>query len=132
MDRRPVSLGQLRSFGYIMALVFGALGVLYYVKANEVWIPFALVSGVLCLSALFARRLLEPFYRGWMAFGAVLAWINTRIVLGVVFYVIITPIALVIRVMRKDLLDERIDRNKESYWKRRTEAPSPESMERQF
>jgi hypothetical protein len=115
-----------------MAMMLGALGILYYSKAHGLWVPFAMASGFFCVCAFFATQLLGPLYKGWMAFGAVFAWINTRIILGAIFYVIVSPVAIGIRLLGKDLLDEKIDRNRASYWKRRTKRNIPESMERQF
>lgn len=62
------------------------------------------IGGVLVFSGLVAPRLLSPVHRGWMALGHVMGWINTRIILSVFFCAILTPMALVARLVGKDFM----------------------------
>ena len=68
-----------------------------------------------------------------MKFAHVLGWINTRLLLGLFFYLVMTPVALVLRLAGKDLLQQRLDRSAKSYWVKREPAPTdPERYERLF
>ncbi len=88
---------------------------------------FFLVTG------LFGYPVLRPLYLGWMKFAFVLGWLNTRLLLGVFFYLVITPTGLLLRILRKDLLDQRVDRSAKSYWKLREVKPfDPKQCERLF
>ncbi len=79
-----------------------------------------------------APRTLGPVERAWLAVGAVLAWVNTRIILTLLFYVVVTPVALVMRLFR-DPLERRLDRDSASYWVRRPAAViDPKRYEQQF
>lgn len=70
-------------------------------------------ASVLLLCALFAAPLLQPVYRGWMRFGEVLGWLNTRILLTLVFFLVVTPTALVMRLFGRSPMAAR---KRDSYW----------------
>ena len=61
-------------------------------------------------------KFFKPIYDLWMKFAAVLAWINTRLILIVMFYLVITPIGLIMRLFGMDYLSLKIEKDKESYW----------------
>ena len=72
-------------------------------------------------------------FKGWMAFANVLAWVNTRILLVLFFFVVITPVAVVMRLFGKDLLSQRLEPGTETYWKPKAQSPlDPQSYLRQF
>jgi hypothetical protein len=87
---------------------------------------FFLVTG------LVGYPVLRPVYIGWMKFAFVLGWMNTRLLLGLFFYLILTPVGLVMRAFGKDIIDKKFDRQARSYWKKRTTPFDPATMERQF
>jgi hypothetical protein len=98
-----VDRSQLRSFGLIVGGIFSAIGLWpAVVRGGEVR-PWAVGLGlVLILPALVAPRVLAHPYRAWMALGAALGWVNTRIVLGLIFFGLITPMGFVLRKTRRD------------------------------
>ncbi len=55
----------------------------------------------------------------WMKLAFVLSWINTRLILCLMFYLIFTPIGLILKLLRKDLLELKIDKAGETYWKKK-------------
>ena len=124
---------EVRKFG----LLFGAIGIAVTIylawTGNQYW-PWAIgFAGFFVLSGLFAPGVLRPVYVAWMRLAFVLGWINTRILLSLFFYLVMTPIGLLLRMMGKDLLDERIDREAHSYWVRRDAPPfDPEQYRRLF
>ena len=78
-----------------------------------VWLALAGIAAILLLGALIAPRLLHPVYRAWMRLGEALGWLNTRILLSLVFFLVVTPIGLVLRLFGRSPLDTR---PRESYW----------------
>ncbi len=72
------------------------------------------------------RRILGPVYRAWMKLAHVLAWINTRILLGVIYFVFLMPIRGVMRLFGRDPLTRRPDPKRATYWVER----SPEERQR--
>ncbi|NUO82084.1 hypothetical protein HUU05_18590 [candidate division KSB1 bacterium] len=72
-------------------------------------------------------------YRGWMALAVAMGFVMTRVILTVLFYGMFTPIALVMKLLRKDPLHERFDKQAETYWvKREPHTYEPQSSERMF
>ena len=61
--------------------------------------------------------ILKSAYTFWMKLSFIIAWINTRLILIIIFYLIITPIGFAMRLFGVDLLDRKIDKNRLSYWK---------------
>ena len=93
--KEEITPKQLRSFGLMVGGIFGAIALWPLVVRGEDIRLWALLLAV-CLivpAAVFPLSLAWP-YKGWMLIGLVLAWINTRIILGVVFYLVVTPIGL--------------------------------------
>jgi hypothetical protein len=95
------SVPALRRFGLLVGGVFLALlvGVLPLIKHHPrplwPWFP----GGLLCAVALVAPRSLTGFYRRWMQLASALGWLNTRLLLTVVFFVVVTPIGLILRAL---------------------------------
>jgi Saxitoxin biosynthesis operon protein SxtJ len=129
---RTYDVRQLRHFGYLVGGIFGMIGLwplLWRQENPRLW-ALAL-AGILVVPALAAPRALAPVYRVWMALGEVLAWINTRIILGVVFYGVVTPIGLAMRLVGHDPMRRRFEQAGESYRIRCVPRP-PTHMTRQF
>jgi len=93
----------------------------------------SIISVIFFILGLLMPVLLKPIYIFWMRLVLVLSWINTRLILLIILYLIFTPIGLVMRLFGIDLLDRRIQRNKESYWKKKDKRDfNPLDYERQF
>ena len=102
---------ELRKFGLVFAgmfiLIFGLLLPWIWDKSSPMW-PW-IVAAVFVATALLVPMALGPVYRLWMKIGHVLGWINTRIILGIMFFLIFAPVALLLRLLRKDMLKQRLD-----------------------
>jgi hypothetical protein len=89
------------------------------------------VGGLLIFLGGILPRALAPIHKGWMWIGHILGWINTRILLGIVFYGLITPIGMVFRLMGKDTMRQAISDQSPTY--RVARQPRPRShMKHQF
>ena len=123
-DRINTSPREIQKFGITFAVLGAVAAAVMIYKGNPHW-PWAVGAGFLFLLAgLFARPALRPVYVGWMKFAFVLGWINTRLLLGVFFYLVLTPAGLLARAFGKDLLDLKINRSSLTYWKKRDAAPA--------
>lgn len=125
-----MSFKQERQFGYLFAAVFTIIAFwpLWPLRApNPYWLGGA---GAWLAVALICPRLLAPLYKGWMKFGHALGWINARLILGVVFFTLVTPIGLIMRLFGKDPLRMRTKKSA-SYWIRR-DPLDPQSLRNQF
>ena len=129
------TIKQIRQFGLLVGIVLVAAGSwqLYRQIYPIVRIVLWSIGGFLFAGGLLWPQILKPLYVFWMLLAHMLSWVNTRIILGVIFYLIFTPIALVMRIAQRDGLQKKINKNASSYWTQRT-APEniKEHFERQF
>ncbi|MHC4342558.1 MAG: SxtJ family membrane protein [Planctomycetota bacterium] len=110
----------LRKFGIVVGGVFFALGA--YFLWRERWDSTAgtvfFVAGTgLVLFGIALPVYLRPVYRAWMAFAHVLGWINTRILLGIIFYLGFTIARIGLWIARKDPMHRRPDNRVSTYWR---------------
>jgi hypothetical protein len=83
--------------------------------------------------AIIAEGVLSPLNKAWMKLGLLLSKIVTPVVMGLIFYTTVTPIGLIMRLLRKDLLRIKRDPETDTYWiQRDPPGPEPESIRRQF
>lgn len=111
-----VKVKDLRIFGLLVGGVFEVIAFWPMVWRGEGLRLWAVGLGtILVLLGLAAPRGLTPAYRGWKAVGHVLGKINTKILLGIVFFGIVTPTAVVIRALKRDPLRRTCDPNLDTY-----------------
>ena len=108
----------LRKFGLTTGAIIIALFVLFFpwvfdAESLPIW-PWV-VAGILWVPALIMPGLLRPIYTTWMKIGHGLGWINTRIILGALFYVMILPMGLIMRLFGKDPMLRKRDESASSY-----------------
>jgi len=108
----------LRNFGLLFCVVLSLIAGLSYWKGSSNWPWFIAGSGLFLILGLFLPFLLKPFYKVWMIFAFLLGWVMTRIIVTLTFFLIFAPVGFVFRIMGKDLLNEKIDRNASTYWQR--------------
>ena len=123
---------QLRRFGLIVGGIFGAIGIWPAVvrgQSPRLWMVGLAVA--LVVPALLAPRILAPAHRAWMALGDALGWINTRLVLGLVFFGVVTPTGLVLRLTGRDPMRRAFESDAVTYRVLRKTRPGAH-MTRQF
>ena len=127
------NIKELRKFGIttgiIVALLFGLILPWVFSKPIPKW-PWA-ISSVLIVWALIAPGTLNIVYKTWMRIGLTLGWINTKIILGIVFYLVFTPMGILMRIFRKDPMRRKMDAGATSY-RRISVKPPKEQMERTY
>jgi len=108
---------ELRKFGLLSAAIVAALfGLLLPWLFGHDWPLWPwIVAVTLALWGLVAAESLFGVYRVWMKFGHVAGWINTRIILGILFYLVFLPAGMLMRMLGKDPMARKLDRNSESY-----------------
>jgi len=124
---------QLRRFGFIVSGGLVLIGLLSWYRGHTT-IPKMLwiIATVLFLFGLILPNLLRPVQKVWMGLAMVLAWVNTRIILTVLFYAVFTPIGVIMRLFR-DPLDRRLQDGQSSYWVQTQPEPfDPKAYENQF
>jgi len=123
-----------RSFGFLFTAIFAVLGAYGFYKgwSHSVSVTWLIFSGGIGLVTILAPRLLTPFNKAWFLLGQILGKIVSPIVLSIIFFGLLTPIAFITRLFGRDEL--RLKRQPvTSYWFNRVPpGPSPESFKNQF
>jgi hypothetical protein len=107
---------ELRSFGLTVGGIVAAIGLWPAVLSSGEprWWALVIASCLLFPAALFPTSLFH-IHKGWMVLGHILGWINTRIILGLVFYGVVTPIGVIRRLMGKDPMGRKCRADLDSY-----------------
>jgi len=126
-------MGSNRSFGLVFGVVFIVVALLPVVHGAPIrWWALG-VAGAFFAAAVLAPRVLTPLNRVWFALGLVLHRVVNPVIMAVMFYGAILPMALLLRVLGKDLLRLKREPNAASYWiARDPPGPAPGSMTKQF
>jgi hypothetical protein len=118
-------LGMLLACGAAAALLLPLL------QGGAASWPWGVLSLLLLLLTWAAPRVLTPAVKGWFLLGHVMGYINTRIILAVVFFIFITPLALFFRLTGRDLLKlKRV--HAPSYWIKQEKSYTPDMFKKQF
>ncbi|WP_455245774.1 SxtJ family membrane protein [Petrachloros mirabilis] len=126
------STKELRSFGLLVGGLFSVIGLWPAVVHGDDFRAWAVIlGGLLMAGGGIHPRLLAPIHKGWMRVGHVLGWVNTRILLGVVFYGLVTPIGVVLRMMGKNTMQQAFVDGESTYRVVRPSRP-PSHMKNQF
>lgn len=131
--KTQVTNKELRNFGLVFAtgvlLIFGLFFPWILENPWPRW-PWIL-AGAVSLPALVMPVLLSPVYKVWMKIGHALGWLNSRIILGIIFFIMFAPIGLMLRVFGKDFLRQKLDETATTY-RIKSEILPRERMERPF
>ncbi len=126
---KDVKISSNKQFGLLFFLVF--LIIAFYPTFNEgnlrVWA--VIISFIFLILGLRNSKLLFPFNKAWIKFGIILGQIVSPVIMGTVFFLIVTPISFLMRVFRKDLLNLKFNKD-QSYWVEKKEPKS--KMKNQF
>ena len=123
----------IRNFGITLGIILLLISGFLFWKEKESYQIFSGIGITLSLIAIAIPSVLKPVYWMWMIFGIILGWFMTRVILSLLFYIIITPIGLTLRLFGKQFLEVRWDKSKESHWNFRTnEHRQNENYEKQF
>lgn len=123
---------EIRDFGLIVGCVFCLIGLWPMIRHGESLRLWAIVSGALLIVlGLAAPSILSPFFKIWMKAGHAMGWINTRVILGILYFWLITPMGVVMRLFGWDSMRRTPNPDAESYRVLRRARP-PSHMKRLF
>lgn len=115
--------------GAIVVLLFGVAIPWVFSRGYPAW-PWV-IGGILGGCALLAPASLRPVYAGWMKFGQIMNWVNTRLILGIVFFGVLLPVGLLMRLFGRDPMHRRRDSEASTY-RVKSENQSIDNVERPF
>ena len=118
-----------KSFGYLFFGIFLALAVWVYIKNQNLNYWLIGTSAVFFVLTVIKSKLLDVLNDLWIKFGELLGKIVAPIVMSIVFFLIVTPIGLVLKIVKKDLLNMRFNDSK-TYWANKVKKI--DSMDKQF
>ena len=118
-----------KSFGILFSVVFFLIGIYLFLTKNEIFYSLLLMSLVFLILGLINSKLLTPLNILWIKFGILLGKIISPIIMALIFFLVVTPTGLIMKIFKKDLL--RLKKNKsKSYWINRTNSGT--NMKDQF
>ncbi len=124
-----IKISSNRSFGIVFFVVFLLIALYPLINNSEIRIWSLLVSIIFLILGLLNSKILTPFNKFWFKFGILLGKIISPLVMGIIFFLVVTPIGLIMRFLGKDVLNLKYNKNK-SYW---IEKNGPKSkMKNQF
>lgn len=120
----------LRNFALIWSIIFILIALVPLFKGHDLRIWSLIVAVFFTLIGFIKPEILSSFYKIWMRIGEFIGGIISKIMLFILYFFIFTPIAFVLRLIGKDMLNKKIDKSQKSYWNIR--EIQPESMKNQF
>ena len=124
-----IKVSSNRSFGIVFFIVFLLIATYPLLKGNDVRIWSLSISFGFLILGLMNSKILSPLNKLWFKFGLILGKIISPLIMGIIFFVVVTPIGVVMRVLKKDLLNLKYNQ-KETYWIEKTGPKS--KMKNQF
>jgi hypothetical protein len=132
MKFSKIELPSNKKFGYFFAAIFIIIAAYFYInKSINLTYIFVSIAIFFFLAAILKDEILLPLNKLWMRFGFLLGIIISPIVLGLIFFGLFTPIAIVMRLFGRDELRLKF-REKTSHWINRSNSIHAESFKRQF
>lgn len=129
MNQNDIKIGSNRSFGIVFFIVFLIISIYPLSNSENIRIWSLLISIIFLILGLLNSKLLNPLNKIWFKFGLLLGKIISPIVMGIIFFFVVTPIAMFMKLLRKDLINLKFNNNS-TYW---IEKKGPKSkMKNQF
>ena len=126
---KDIKLGSNKSFGIVFFIVFLLLGFYPLLNDGNIRVWSLVISLIFLLLGLLNSKLLLPLNKIWFKFGILLGKIVSPLIMAIIFFLVVTPIAFIMRIIGKDLLNLKFN-NKKSYWIEKTGPKS--KMKNQF
>ena len=119
-----------RSFGLLFFIVFIVVGLWPVIKGEAANIYLIMISLFFLIFGLINSKILSPFNKAWIKLGEILGLIIAPIIMALVYFIILTPISLIVRMLGKDLLGLKFLKKQDTYWTKRKKKLG--TMKKQF
>ena len=121
---------QNRSFGLLFFIVFLAFALWPLTKKGEINLYLISIALIFLILGLLNSKILTPLNRSWIKFGELLGRVIAPIIMGIVYFIILTPVSLLVRLFGKDLIGMKFNNNLKTYWIKRKKHLG--TMDKQF
>jgi len=130
LNKSEIEIGSNRNFGLVFFFVFLIVSLWPLLNEGSPRFWSIVIAIIFLFLGLLNSKLLTPLNKLWFKFGLFLGSIVSPIVMGIVFFLVITPTGFIVKIMNKDLLNKKYDNKKKSYWINR--AKTKNTMKQQF
>ena len=130
MNSQKIKIGSNKSFGVVFFVVFLIIGLypLIYNDNPKIWA--LITSAIFLFLGLINSKLLTPLNKAWFIFGIFLGKIVSPFIMGIIFFLVVTPIGFIMKILGKDLLQLKFNKNVQTYWIEKSDQKS--KMKNQF
>ena len=129
MSQNDVKIGSNKSFGIVFFVVFLLISLYPLINQENIRIWSLIISFIFLILGLLNSKILNPFNKLWFKFGMILGRIISPIIMSIIFFLVVTPIALIMKLLKKDILNLKFNKTN-TYW---IEKSGPKSkMKNQF
>ena len=129
MKNNEIKLSSNKSFGIVFAIVFFLIALWPIIKSDDIRIWSLIVSIIFLILGIMNSSILTPLNKIWFRFGIFLGNFIAPVVMGIIFFFVVTPIGLIMRLLGRDLIKLKKN-NENSYWIEKKDTES--SMRKQF
>ena len=129
MDHNEVKIGSNRSFGIVFSIAFLLISLYPLINGENLRLWSLIISIVFFVLGIINSNLLKPLNKLWFKFGLLLGKIISPIIMGIIFFLVVTPIGFIMKLLGKDLINLKFNKEK-SYWIEKTGPKS--KMKNQF
>jgi len=129
-NKSEIKISSNRNFGLVFFFVFLIVSLWPLINEGSPRYWSIVIAVIFLILGLLNSKLLTPLNKLWFKFGLFLGSIISPIIMGIIFFLVIAPTGLVIKLMGKDLLDKKYNNKKKSYWINRTKTKN--TMKQQF
>ena len=130
LTKSKIKISSNRSFGIVFFVFFTILGIYPVIDNGDINIYFIISAIVFLILGILNSKVLYPLNYVWFKFGILLGKVIAPIVMGIIFFAVVTPTGLIMRLLGKDLLKKKFLKNSETYWIKSQKVKS--SMKQQF
>ncbi len=133
LNKTP-SRRELLWFGALFALFFGLIGGLIWWRFQAPTVAYVLWSVAAIITILFyaVRPIRKPIYLAWIHLAFPIGWVISHTAMALIYYLVFTPIGLIMRLFGRDPMERRFDRGAETYWTPHQPSEDPARYFRQF
>ena len=124
-----IKIGSNRSFGIVFSIVFLIIAIYPLINSEELRVWSLIIAIIFLVLGLINSKILTPLNKLWFKFGILLGRIVSPVIMGIIFFLVVTPTGLIMRIIGKDLLNLKFNKDK-SYWIEKTGPKS--KMRNQF
>ena len=110
-----IKISSNRSFGIVFFIVFLLIALYPLLKDNDLRIWSLVISFIFLILGSINSKILTPLNRLWFKFGLLLGKFISPLIMGIIFFIVVTPIGIIMRLLKKDLLNLKYNK-KETYW----------------